>query len=307
MGMPAGPPYAPTTASLGGVPNKSVDIAVCAVFLALYIGGGAGHMTIFQLNRIQGHKFIPSAAIFGFCMSRIVANSLRIALACHPTNVSLAIATQIFVAAGVLLLFVFNILFAQRLVRAFHPRVGWSRIFSGFFKVQYVLIVITLIMVITVLVQSFYTLSPNTRRIDRDVLFYGQAYFVFFSFLPFPLLAYALLASRKDGKEIDHFGRGSWMARYLIVAVSGVLLCLGASWRAVTIYESPHPSAQAPWYDSKGAFYTVDFTVEIIVVYFWLLVRIDQRFWVPDGSSKVRHYNGPHPEKVSGDSFSDTA
>jgi hypothetical protein len=307
MGMPAGPPYAPTTASLGSLPNKSVDVAVCAVFLALFIGGAAGHMTIFQLNRIKGLKFIPSAAIFGFCMSRIVANALRIALACQPTNVRLAIATQIFVAAGVLLLFVFNLLFAQRLVRAFHPRVGWSRIFSIFFKVLYVLIIITLIMVITVVVQSPYTLSPNIHRIDRDVLFYAQGYLVFFSFLPFPMLAYALLAPRKNGKQIDHFGRGSWMARYLIVAVSGVLLCLGASWRAATNYESPHPIDQAPWYDSKGAFYTVDFTIEIIVVYFWLIVRIDQRFWVPDGSSKVRHYNGPHPTKAPGDGSSDTA
>lgn len=307
MGPPPGPPYAPTTASLGGLPTKSLDVPLCAVFLALFVGGAVGHMTIFQINRRKGHKFIPSAATFGFCMSRIVATTLRIVLAFYPTNVSLAIASQIFVAAGVLLLFVFNVLFAQRLLRAFHPRVGWSRIFSTFFKILYVVIVINLIMIITTIVQSFYTLNENTKRIDRDVLFYAQAYLVVFSFLPVPMLAYTLLAPRRNREQVDHFGKGSWTVRFVIVAVSAVLLCLGACWRAVTVYESPRPVTQPPWFDLKAAFYTVNFTIEIVIVYFWLIARVDQRFWVPNGSSKVRHYNGPEAEKPPADSLSESA
>jgi hypothetical protein len=285
-----GPPYAPTTASLGGLPTISVDVPICAVFLALFVIGAASHMTILRLNLSRGHKFIPSGATFGFCMARIVACSLRIALACHPTNLRLAMAAQIFVAAGVLILFILNLTYAQRLLRAFHPRVGWSRPVSYFFKALYVIIIFSLAMLITVVVQSFYTLNPNTRRIDHDVQFYGLAYFVMFSFLPLPILAYSLLAPR--GEQIDHFGRGSWSAKFVIVGVAGVLLCLGASFRAATTYMSPRPLNNPPWYDDKACFYVFNFTIEIIVVYLFLLGRVDQRFYVPDGSSKVRRYSG---------------
>ncbi|KAL1963103.1 hypothetical protein VTN77DRAFT_8646 [Rasamsonia byssochlamydoides] len=287
-----GPPYAPTTALAGGLPTVSVDVPICAVFIALFAIGAAGHMTIFQLNRRKGHKFIPSAATFGFCMARIVTNSLRIAWACHPTNIRLAMAAQIFVAAGVLVLFILNLLFTQRVLRAFHPRVGWSPAFSYFFKALYVIIVFSLAMLITVVVQSFYTLNPNTHRIDRDVEFYGYAYFVMFSFLPFPMLAYTLLVPRKNGEQIDHFGKGSWSAKFIILGVTTFLLSLGATFRAAINYKTPRPLNDPAWYDHKACFYVFNFTIEILVVYIYLLGRVDQRFYVPDGSSKVRHYGG---------------
>lgn len=290
--LPQGPPYAPAAALVGGQPTPSVDVPICAVFIALYAIGAAGHMALFQLNMRKGHKFIPSAATFGFCMSRIVTNALRIALAYHPHNLRLGMAAQIFVAAGVLLLFILNLLYAQRLLRAFHPRVGWSRAFSYFFKALYVIIFLSLAMLITVVVQSFYTLNPNTHRIDRDIQLYGQSYFLMFSFLPFAILAYTLLAPRRNGEPIDHFGKGSWTAKFLVVGVTSFLLCLGATFRAATNYKSPRPLNDPAWYDSKACFYVFNFTLEILVVYIYLLGRVDQRFYVPDGSSKVRHYVG---------------
>jgi len=46
--------------------NKvGVDIPITAVFLLLFIIGAATHMTIFQLNRKRGHKFVFSGLIFG--------------------------------------------------------------------------------------------------------------------------------------------------------------------------------------------------------------------------------------------------
>jgi hypothetical protein len=74
----SGPPYASTTAGLGGVPTTTIDDPIIAVFMFLYVLGGATHMTIFQLNRRKGHKFIVSGVIFGFCMARITACVLRL-------------------------------------------------------------------------------------------------------------------------------------------------------------------------------------------------------------------------------------
>jgi hypothetical protein len=67
------PPYRPTVWSLGGRPTKNVDIPITAVFLLLFIIGAATHMTIFQLNRRRGHKFIFNAALFG--MSFTIAST----------------------------------------------------------------------------------------------------------------------------------------------------------------------------------------------------------------------------------------
>jgi len=69
---PSGPPYAPTTAAVGGVPSISVDVPISAVFMFLYILSAIGHMTIFQINKRRGQKFIMSGMMFGFSVARTV-------------------------------------------------------------------------------------------------------------------------------------------------------------------------------------------------------------------------------------------
>lgn len=278
----------PKTAGMGLRPTVSLDVPICAVFLVLFLIGAVSHMTLFRRNLARGHKFIPSAMTFGFCMSRIVANIIRIAWACHPSNINLAIAAQIFVAAGVLLLFILNLLYAQRMFRAVYPVLGWSRPFSWAFKALYSLIVVTIIMVITCVVQSMYTLNTNTLRIDRDIQLYGQTYFAIVSFFPIPMLLAVLLS--RNRKQIEQFGAGSWVAKVFIVGLVASLLCLGASFRAATSWMPPRPSTNPAWYHSKACFYVFDFGIDILVVAIFFVARVDRRFWVPNGSSKVRHY-----------------
>ncbi|GLI79024.1 hypothetical protein PoHVEF18_007346 [Penicillium ochrochloron] len=285
-----GGPYASVIAQLGGRPTKSVDVPICSVFLAAFLGFGISHMVIFRRNLARGHKFIPSAVTFGFCMSRVVANVTRIAWACYPKNISVAIAAQIFVAAGVLLLFILNLLYAQRMLRAAFPAIGWSRPVSWAFKVLYVLVVITIIMVITVVVQSMYTLNANTHRIDRDIQLYGSTYFAIVSFLPLPIVSLVLLLA--DEKKVASFGSGSWRTKGLIILVAGTLLCLGASFRAGTSWMRPHPIYDPPAYMHKACFYVFNFGLDLLVVILFLFSRVDKRFHVPNGSSKVRHYRG---------------
>lgn len=285
-----GGPYAPVIAQLGGRPTKDVDVPICSVFLAAFLGFGICHMVLFRRNLARGHKFIPSAVTFGFCMSRVVANVTRIAWACYPNNISVAIAAQIFVAAGVLLLFILNLLYAQRMMRAAFPAFGWSRPVSWAFKVVYVLVVITIIMLITVIIQSMYTLDANTHRIDRDIQLYGVTYFAIVSFLPIPIVTLVLLFAKE--KHVAPFGSGSWRTKGLIVFVAGTLLCLGASFRAGTIWMKPHPIYDPPAYMHKACFYVFNFGIDLSVVIIFLFSRVDKRFHVPNGSSKVRHYRG---------------
>lgn len=266
-----------------------VDIPITAVFMFFFICCAATHMTIFQLNRRRGHKFIMSGLMFGFCMARITTCIMRIVWATRPTNLRIGIAAQIFVAAGVVLLFIINLIFAQRIVRSAHPHFGWHRAFSLAFKAVYAVVGISLVMLITCTVQSFYTLNANTRRIDRDVQIYGGVFYAFVAFLPVPLVLGGLVIPRET--RLDKFGSGRFRTKISILLLSAVLLCLGASFRVGTNLKTPRPRDDPAWYHSKACFYIFNFTVELLVIVLYAALRVDRRFHVPNGSRAPGDYS----------------
>ena len=232
--------------------------------------------------------------LFGFCMSRLVTMILRIVWATRPTNIRLGIAANVFVYAGVLLLFVVNLIFAQRIVRAWHPNSGWHPLFHHAFTALYVLIVLSLCMLIVAVIQSFYTLNRNTSRIDRAIQLYGQTFFCVVSFLPIPvILIGGLLTPRKTRTE--KFGSGRFREKIAILLSSTFLLCLGACFRAGTNYAGgTRPINHPAGYQSKACFWIFNFVVELIVILLYVVVRIDKRFWVPDHSKKAGDYSRGH-------------
>ena len=286
--MPLHGPYPPTAAALGGVPTVSLDVPIVAVFLALFLVGAVGHMYVLQTNLRKGHKFLMSGLTFGFCMARTVTCIMRIVWACYPHDVQVAIAAMIFVSAGVLILLLINVIFAQRIVRAAHPHFGWHRAFHWAFTILYALIFVMLAVIITVTVQSFYTLNPNTTRIDHDIQRATGTYFVFIAFLPLAIVTIALIVPRKT--RVEKFGSGRWRTKIGILLTAATLLCLGAAFRCGITFKAPRPMNDPAWYDNKWCFYFFNFTMEILVVYLYLLLRVDQRFYIPDGSKGPGDY-----------------
>ncbi|KAJ5673391.1 hypothetical protein N7507_002518 [Penicillium longicatenatum] len=273
---------------MGGLPTTIPDVPVCAVFLVLYVCFAATNMTIFQLNRRRGHKFILSGLMFGFCMSRLVTLVLRIVWSQKPTNVRLALAAQIFVNAGVLILYIVNLLLAQRILRAKQPHIGWNPILRHGFKVIYALIGGALIMVITAVVVIVYTLNPSVQNKCRDVELAALTYLLVFTCLPAVHVAAAVLLPKSQHEE--RFGQGSSRSQVLIVTASACL-CMtiagfktGVNWSPVRLDTNP------AWYDSKACFYVFNFTLEIITLSILTFSRIDKRFWIPNGSTKPGDY-----------------
>jgi len=294
MQPPRGPPYLPSTAGLGGTPTLTLDVPVTSIFLMLFTLGAAIHMAILQINMKRGHKFIMSGLIFGFCMARIVTCTMRLVWSTHLTNVSVAIAAQIFVAAGVLILFIVNLVFTQRIIRATHPHLGWAKTFSWAFRVYYACIIGLLIAIITCTVQTFYTLNPNIRRIDRDVQLVGSTFFAVSAFLPIPLILGSMILPKKI--RVEKFGSGRFRTKIFILLFSSVILSLGATFRAGTGYV-PKPRTDPPWYTSKACFYLFNFTIEITVVALYAIIRVDKRFHVPDNSHSPGDYSRTAPTK----------
>ena len=290
-----GPPYPSKIAGVGGLPTVGVDVPICAVFLFLFMCGAAGHMTIFQINRRRGHKFIMSGLSFGFCMARIATMVMRIVWACFPHDTQIAIAASIFVSAGVLILFIIDLIFAQRVLRAAHPHFGWHKAVSRVFLGLYIIIGLMLIMVITATVQSFYTLDLNIKRIDRDLQLAAATYLMFIAFLPIPMVVLGLVVPRKT--RVEKFGLGRWRTKIAILLTSSTLLCLGAAFRCGTSYKDPRPRNDPAWYHAKWCFYFFNFTVEICVVYLFLFLRVDRRFHIPNGSKGPGDYANNQTEK----------
>lgn len=226
-------------------------------------------------------------------MLRVVSTTLRICWAYRQHNIRLAIAAQVLVAAGTVILFVVNLFFTQRLVRARHPRIGWTAPFKVFIPPLMIgLSVLGIIMIITVIVQSFYTVNPNTQRIDRDVQWAVSCWFTFTAFIPLPIVAAMFLISPRQ-THIDRFGSGRFGTKVMILLFSSALLTLGAGFRCGTGFLPAMPTrAPAPWYYSKACFYCFDFLMELLVVVVYALFRVDRRFFVLDGASGPGEYSG---------------
>jgi hypothetical protein len=147
-----------------------------------------------------------------------------------------------------------------------------------------------IIILITAVIQSFYTLNPSILHNDKDLLFFGSTYFAVAAFLPIPLLAIRAVLPTRGPRE--DFGEGRFSTKIIILLVSSTVLTLGAAFRAGTSYV-PRPITNPAWYHSKACFYLFDFTIDFSMIVFYAIVRVDKRFIVPNGSHGPGDYSRP--------------
>lgn len=235
-------------------------------------------------------------------MARITALTLRLAWSTHLNNVSLAIAAQIFVALGVILLFVINLIFTQRIIRASHPHIGWHKTFSWAFKIYCGSIVAVIITLVTAIIQSFYTLDRNILRRDRDIMRFGVTYFAVSAFLPLPMIAIRFIIPTRA--RVDKFGQGRFRTKIILLLITSSLLTLGAAFRAGITF-MPRPINNPAWYHSKACFYVFNFTIEWTVVVLYAVLRVDKRFIIPNGAHGAGSYSTQSNSEKSAATFSD--
>ncbi|PVG00643.1 hypothetical protein CPB86DRAFT_782478 [Serendipita vermifera] len=182
----------------GGIPNNT-DIILSSIFIALFLFVGIYfHLRIFHAYK---KKFIWSILCFGFCMARIAALSFRIVTAKHPRDKTLNIIAQVFIAAGVVLLFFVNLQMARRFWGQLHPQ--HARPVKIFINSFAALIIPVLAMVITTVVQSFLTTDPHILSIDRKVRLVASVFLVFLAFLPIPVVLLVLLLKAMSPGGLD--------------------------------------------------------------------------------------------------------
>ena len=255
-------------------------------------------MIIFQRNRKRDHKFLFSAILFGFSMARVVTCIMRIVWATMQHDIKVAIAAQIFNNAGVLIVYLVNLIFAQRVLRAMHPRLGWNTALSHAFHVCYGLLFLTLVMVISATVLMFYTLDLETIQACIDCQRAATIFLFLLTTAPLLLLAASFLLPRSTARE-ESFGVGTVKEKAALLAMQACLATTLSGFKLGTTWESPRPLNAPAWYHSRAAFYCFGFMLEIMILSVYVFGRVDKRFHVPNGSAKRRSYMmKPLPERA---------
>ena len=274
---------------MGGRPTVGHDIPVCAVLLFIYLVGAVANQIIFQQNRRKGHKFYMSWVMFGFCMARVATMVLRIAWTTRSTNASLAIAANIFTSIGILVIYIVLLLLAMRVFRATHPKLGWNKLLRKSVRASYFILGGALIVTVAFTILTFYTLNPTLRTVALWIGRVAILYMMIFNIVIIVLLLLSWLLPRASDNE--NFGTGSIASKLIILGVAVFFTVFIAGFRMGVSWSKARLAFDPPWYDSKPAFYVIEFGFEIIVLYLLLVTRFDKRFWVPNGSNKPGDYS----------------
>ncbi|CAJ2513520.1 Uu.00g016390.m01.CDS01 [Anthostomella pinea] len=289
MKAATGPPYIPNTAVSGGVPSIPIDDPICGVLLLLFLSSAAAHMTILQLNKRRGLRFVFSGMLFALCMLRSIALTTRLAWASRPHDVAVAVSAGILTQVGSVLVFVIDLFFAQRVLRAYHPRLGWHPAARWAFRALVFCVVACLVMLVAVSVQSLFTLNPATRHADRIVQLFAGAGLAVLAFIPIPVVLLAWVLPRRY--RIDKFGSGRWRSKLALLLFCSAVATLGAAFRIGTEYLPARPRTDPAWYHSRACYYCFNYVTDLVVSAAYLLSRFDRRFIIPNGARAVRDYS----------------
>jgi hypothetical protein len=275
------------TAQVGGIPTVAVDVPISACLIFVFLCLAVTHMTIFQINLRRKHKFVFSAMLFGLSIARITALTMRIVWATHTTNISVGMAATILTQAGVVVVFVANLFFTQRIVRAYHATVGWHKYSRLIFRFLVACVLACLIMVIICTVHMFYTLDATARAMDRKVQLTAGVFLAFLAFVPAPAVALAVLVP--GSRPVEKFGAGRLRSKVRLLLFTSLLLTLGAGFRVGTNF-APRAANDPAWYHHRACYYVLNYGIEIIVSALYAAVRFDRRFHIPNGAKGPGDY-----------------
>ncbi|KAI1650650.1 uncharacterized protein F4817DRAFT_368056 [Daldinia loculata] len=292
-----GPPYPSTMAIVGGEPTPAVDDPIAVVLLLLFLLSAAAHMVILRINKQRNLKFVFSGMLFALCLLRSISLVARMIWASYPKTVNAVIAASVMTQCGSVLIFIINLFFAQRVLRAYHPRLGWHRGTCGFVWFLIACVMCCLVMAIVATIHSFFTLDSRALHADRAVQLFAGSYLAFLAFLPVPVVGLAAAAQharRFRLHRVEKFGAGRWRAKVGLLVFASLVATVGAAFRVGVNFDG-RPSSKPAWFHSRACYYSFNFVTDLVVSTAYLLARFDRRFIVPDGAQGPGDYSPISP------------
>lgn len=203
---------------------------------------------------------------------------LRILWAYRLTSVRIAVAAQIFLQAGVLLLYLLNLLLVKRI---WSERLGAEARLQKFLGLLSGFTVASLVMVVVSIIVSVYTLDERVIHQCREIQRAGATYYVIVAVMPIPLLAIAASPSSRKmrlPKLGSSEGGMSGRSIEIPVLVSTLLCVINAGFKDGVVLAPARPLLDPAWYHSPACMYIFVFTTELCVLLMFYFVRVDLLF-----------------------------
>ncbi|KAI1076786.1 hypothetical protein F5B20DRAFT_593787 [Whalleya microplaca] len=288
MSSSSAPPYLSTTAVVGLTPTPLNDDPVAGVLLFFFAGSAVAHAAILGHNRRkrEQRKFYFSAMLVALCALRSAALIARVVWASAPdplTATAPAAAATVMTQTGSVLVFAINIVFALRVLRAYHPAVGWSWGARGVFWFLLAGVLGCLLAIIGATAQSFFTSDVDVRRRDRIVQLVAESYLTALALIPVPVVLLAALLAPRRKCCVEKFGAGRWRTKVALLIFTSLIATLGAGFRVGASF-APRPADSPAWYHGRAAYYCFNYVTDLVISSTYLLARFDRRFVVPDGA-----------------------
>jgi hypothetical protein len=259
-------------AQLGGLPTPLPDVPVLAVFLFYF--GVAAIVSLFLIHRhLQNEQQCVTPVLLliavGERLLRVATCAMRIAWAFEVENVRIAVASQILMQSGVLLLYMVNLLLARRILRA---AIG-DRPWMGFvLPIMSTLTVMSSIVIIASTVVLGLTLDQRAIGACRNAQRAAATYQVILAIMPIVMLASAYIGHRRR----IHTSHGLRTA-LAITAISSLLALFMAGFKAGVIWDPDRSLSNPAWYDSKACLYILELGQEILILTLLVLTNVDKK------------------------------
>lgn len=220
---------------------------------------------------------MPLLTTIVFCFERAAALGLRSAGAYLGYNGDLYIAGYVMTFGGTPILYLVNLIFAHRVMRLQHPIIGrWNPILYAFFIFIYLLMTIAWALLIAGLVQPFYWRDPKILNFDSNFRKYAYTFFAVVALLPLPLVLISSIIPRiRRHRRYGHVGMAF---KIIILLIATALTAAEAVFLAIVAWRREIPRDQPPpGWTSRVWYYVFIFVLEILVVFLYLIARVDQR------------------------------
>jgi hypothetical protein len=288
------------------------------VLLVVYLGLGIFHAYCFF--KLSKKTFVPQAMTMGFCFSRVVSLSLRMAWTEHVTNKNLAIAASVFINAGVLLLvlspvrprltlqYLVNVIFVHRLALQVFTSIPTRRRYplnAAAFAYMFSTLPL-LILVIVPGIQLFLSSDPSTISTDRKILRFAQCYLTVMVCLPVVLAPIIWISYFQ--RKVRAITPKEVTLRAGIVFTAGSLLVWIQAVKILQGFYTPtaETAVNPPWFLQRPILYSGFFLPEILIVILFAVSNIRTRFVFPNREEERKSVNNlPEDDGGSGGTMND--
>ncbi|KAH7391677.1 hypothetical protein BKA64DRAFT_756944, partial [Cadophora sp. MPI-SDFR-AT-0126] len=147
---------------------------------------------------------------------------------------------------------------------------------------------VAFVLTISFTIESFYTLDAKIKNVALWIQRASSIIMLLFNVASLVILSLSIFLPRTSPPE--NFGAGSIKGKTTILCVMMFFVLFIISFRFGTAWADARLASNPAWFDSKAAFYIIEFAFEIVVIYGFLLTRFDRIFWVPNGSAKAGDY-----------------